>query len=550
MSGIKTSLALTMIVGLHLARARADDAPAIRDRTPDGFIVKCYWTGVFDQTEWFGGQGVVGTFGQLLSPLNGTQKSHAFFFATQEVDDTGQMRTVVRDAQWSSTISHLHYWSKENDKPGAGPGGNGSGAISAADLQVNATDGQKTAKGQNTVNLSVSINTTSDAYRFDVRYHPLEMKGLGVRVSSEIKTMKWDANIFGLSASDEAVKPHQTTTIRREWDIPGTNFRARWLVSRSCDIAEVHLVYPKGTQQQYTFNSDNPGVLYVYFKAAVTPGGQGALEKIKNRVRFEMDGIGSSKMEWDPATPDGKPIVEAGFLQAKLKFTGLPSKNDDFGKKKVQLLVDGKPTDAASVKVFFPKFAKNHPGGQSGDPNWFYYWKEGDVCGIGANDVFDGSAQPNCLGYSRPGRDYIVRLCAIAALQNQGPVTYSGAPAWGSAVVCGQGKGIKCVAEILQHERHHLALYDAFRAQNHWYGNAADPDGDLVSTDGEGITDGIKSDPNDPDTFNIKLSIPDYATYGDDEIRCRKEELKHIIQYHVEKDWADPGCQTTTPYGP
>ena len=121
MSGIRTSLAL--IVALTLTGANAEEAPEIGDRTPDGFVVKCYWTGVFDQTEWFGGQGVVGTFGQLLSPPNGTQKSHAFFFATQEVDDTGQMRTVVRDAQWSSTISHLHYWSKENDRPGAGPGG-------------------------------------------------------------------------------------------------------------------------------------------------------------------------------------------------------------------------------------------------------------------------------------------------------------------------------------------------------------------------------------------------------------------------------------------
>jgi hypothetical protein len=551
MSAIKTSLPFALIVALTLSNAHAEEAPEIGDRTRDGFVVKCYWTGVFDKTEWFGGQGMIGTFGQLSSsPLNGTQKSHAFFFATQEVDNTGKLRTVVRDAQWSSTVSHLHYWSRENDKPGAGPGGKGSGAISAADLQVSATDGQKTAKGQSTVNLSVNINTTSDAYKFDVRYHPLEMKSVvEVRVSSEIKSTKWDADIFGLSVSDEPVKPHQTTTIRQEWDIPGTNFRARWLVTRSCETAEVHLVYPKGTQQQYTFNSDNPGVLYVYFKAAVTPGGQGALEKIRDRVRFEMDGIGSSKMEWDPATPNGKPIVEAGFLQAKLKFTGLPSKNDDFGKKKVQLLLDGQLIESATVKVFFPKLATNHPGGKSSDPNWFYYWKEGDVCGIAANDIFDGDAPRNTLGYSVPWIDHNVRLCRLAALSNQGPVTYFGFPPWGSVVGCGSGKGIKCVAEILQHERHHLALYDAFVAQSQLYG-VSDPDGDMIPTTGEGTTDGIASDPADPDTFNIRTSIPDYATYGDDEIRCRKEELKHTVRYYPEKDWADPGCQTTTPYGP
>ncbi|PYK29610.1 MAG: hypothetical protein DME57_09785 [Verrucomicrobia bacterium] len=263
-----------------------------------------------------------------------------------------------------------------------------------------------------------------------------------------------------------------------------------------------------------------------------------------------MDGIGSSKMEWDPSTPDGKPIVEAGFLQAKLKFTGLPSQNDAFGKKKVQLLVDGQSIESATVKVFFPKLATNHPGGVKGNPNWFYYWKEGDVCGIGANDIFDGETDAGRrLGYSLPNTDHDVRLCPLAALSNQGPITYVGAPPWGSVLGCGSGKGIKCVAEILQHERHHIALYDALVGQHVLYG-VSDSDGDMIPTTSEGTTDGIASDPDDPDTFNIRASIPDYATYGDNEIRCRKEELKHTVPYHPQKDWADPGCQSTTPYGP
>src|SRR5437763_11707147 len=66
-------------------------------------------------------------------------KVSRILFRTQELDDTGKMRTVVRDAQWSSSVSHLHYWSRENDKPGAGPGGHGSGSIAAPDLQVSVT---------------------------------------------------------------------------------------------------------------------------------------------------------------------------------------------------------------------------------------------------------------------------------------------------------------------------------------------------------------------------------------------------------------------------
>jgi len=551
MSGIRTSLAL--IVALTLTGANAEEAPEIGDRTPDGFVVKCYWTGVFDQTEWFGGQGVVGTFGQLLSPPNGTQKSHAFFFATQEVDDTGQMRTVVRDAQWSSTISHLHYWSKANDRPGAGPGGSGSGEISARDLQLSVTEGQKTAKGQSTVNLSVNLDATSDAYQFDVRYHPLEMKGLGVRVSSEMKTMKMKASIWGLSVSDEPVKPHQTTTIRQEWDVPGTNFRARWLVSRSCDIAQVHLVDPHGTGRTYTFDSENPGVLDVNFRAVVAPSSEGILKKIKDHVRFKMDGIGASKMQWDPNNPDGKPTIAGEFLTANLKFIGLPSKNDDFGKKTVQLLVDGTPTETVKVKVFFPKLATNHPGGGKDDPNWFYYWKEGQACGIAAGDTFDSTKGGRWAGYSLPSQDSNVRLCVLAAFEGTGPRSYSSLTGFGSVKVDGHGKGLKRAAEVLEHERHHIAIYALH--------GPVDADGDGVPDGSEPTLDQLKSDPTNPDTFNVaghftgnsdsaKFARKTYGMIGDDEVRCRKKELDLKVPYDPTKDWADPGCQSKVPYGP
>ncbi len=42
---------------------------------------------------------------------------------------------------------------------------------------------------------------------------------------------------------------------------------------------------------------------------------------------------------------------------------------------------------------------------------------------------------------------------------------------------------------------------------------------------------------------------PTYATYGDDEIRCRKKEL-NVTGYTPTKDWANPGCQSKTQFGP
>lgn len=553
MSAIRIALALAMIVALTVSRAHADDPPNIGDRTPDGFVVKCYWNGVFDQTEWFGGQGVVGQFGQLLSPLNGTQKSHAFFSATQEVDDAGKMRFMIRDAYWSSTVSHLHYWSKDNDRPAAGPGGSGQGAISPGDLQISVTEGQKTPNGQSTVNVSVFIDAISDAYKFDVTNNTLEPKGLGVRVSSKTETKKWSANLFGLSASDEPVKPHGTTTIRQEWDVPGTNFHARWLVTRSCETAEVHLIEPKGKQKQYAFDQSDPGKLEVNFKASVEPSSPGILKKMQNDVLFAIDNIGDSKMQWDPNNPNGKPTISGKFLTAKLKYVGLPSKNADFGKKNVQLLVDGAPVESAEVKIFFPKLATNHPGGVKGNPNWFYYWKEGNVCGIASGDTFDNTRPAGEAGYARPEKDSNVRLCMLAASEGYGPRTYTGAAGYGSMQVGGHGKGIKRVAEVLEHERHHIFIY-TLRGQ-------VDGDGDAVPDASEAVLDSVKSDPNNPDTFNIagvftgdsesaKRARMIYSHIGDGEIRCRKKELDLTIRYYPSKDWAEPGCQSKTPYGP
>ena len=41
----------------------------------------------------------------------------------------------------------------------------------------------------------------------------------------------------------------------------------------------------------------------------------------------------------------------------------------------------------------------------------------------------------------------------------------------------------------------------------------------------------------------------DYATYGDEEIRCRKAEL-NVTNYYPRLDWANPGCQSKNQFGP
>lgn len=533
---ISAALCASMVAG------RADDEPIpnLGDRTKDGFVVRCYWTGSYQFTRHDGHQGSRGTFGVLMTPLSKTQITTARFIYTEELDEHGKMRLTPRAGNWSSKMTRLNYWDADGNHSPGGKGGSKEGEIAAEDLTLSVTENEGHAI------VECSINNRPDRYAFDYEYNPLTTPKGGsafeVIVGPKTETRPARADFEPFHKLEQKLLPRKSV-FRQEIGRAEGSYYGRWIITRICETADVHLVYPKGTQQQYTFNSNNPGVLYVLFKATVTPGGPDMLEKVKDRVRFKMEGIGDSKMEWDPTTPDGKPIVETGFLQAKLKFTGLPAKNDDFGKKKVQLLVDGKPIESASVKVFFPKLAANHPGGKSNDPNWFYYWKEGDVCGIAANDIY--VEREGYYGYSEPSVDSYVRLCQAAPMAGDGPQTFDSNSAFGSVTVRGQGRGIKCVAEILEHERHHIAIYTLHSRH--------DTDGDHVPDEMEAYLDDLKSDPNDPDTFNVHYSFDKesgYSGYGDDEVRCRKKELSLSVPYHPEKDWADPGCQTTTPYGP
>jgi hypothetical protein len=293
-------------------------------------------------------------------------------------------------------------------------------------------------------------------------------------------------------------------------------------------------------QNEFTFSSANPGVLAVHLKAKVLA--TGTADSLASRCRFTIDPIGESAMAWGTNNPGGQPVANGDYLEADVTFTGLPTSNVGFGRKNVTITIDGTIKDQKAMEVFFQKDATNHPAGTSTDPNWFYYWKDGGVCGIGADCVWDPT-DPG-WGYTYPGTDSLVRLGVKAPMTNSGPEIYT-SPTYGSYTVTGQGKGIQCVAETLQHERHHLFIYQAFgiivgqKPPN-------DPDGDALPTNDENGYDGIISDPGDPNTF----SVPGYPTLGDNEIRCRKLELTLTIPIFPTKDWSNPGCQSKNQLGP
>ena len=350
-----------------------------------------------------------------------------------------------------------------------------------------------------------------------------------------------------LELSVKAVRPEVDVkfTLKGEPDVV-SHERAVDYVRAMC--AKVEFVTPAGDpvsapkdagdgQNEFTFSTASTGVLTMNLKAKVTPAAAAPI--MAADCHFEVDAVGTSAMAWAAANPKGKATSNGAFLTATVAFTGLPDKNDAFGKKKAILLLNGRKLDENDYEVFFPKNATNHPGGQAGSPNWFYYWKEGGVCGIPSDCIFDPQAE---YGWTQPWTDNIVRIGIDAAEINTGPETYTSRLAgFGSITTTGTGRGIKCVAETIQHEQHHLYLYKTY------HGFGADPDSDGIPSLVEPTEDGVVSCPTNSDTYRLG---GDYCPYGDNEVRCRRIEMRLTITIRPAQDWANPGCQSFSQFGP
>ena len=167
-------------------------------------------------------------------------------------------------------------------------------------------------------------------------------------------------------------------------------------------------------QNEFTYSEANPGVLTMNLKASVSPIGYAAL--IRDDCRFSVDPIGDSTMAWDASNPDGVPTVSENCLIATVTFTGLPKTNSDFGKKKASISCRGAIYDQNDYEVFFAKIAKNHPPCSTcpGCSNWFYYWREGNVCSIPNDAIWREAEGENAdtFGWHEQGVVYLTDLAA------------------------------------------------------------------------------------------------------------------------------------------
>ena len=67
----------------------------------------------------------------------------------------------------------------------------------------------------------------------------------------------------------------------------------------------------------------------------------------------------------------------------------------------------------------------------------------------------------------------------------------------------------------------------------------------------EATLNSVASDTSNPDTFGLRFVFSgEYVSYGENEVRCRKVELQPGITVSPAKDWANPGSQSKTKFGP
>lgn len=220
-------------------------------------------------------------------------------------------------------------------------------------------------------------------------------------------TVVWSSNPAGISGTGRSLSFNPSRLSAGEYVVTARSTRFSSLRDTCIvRIFEIELVTPSGDpvsapsdsgdgQNEFTYSSDSPGVLTMNLKARVTPSV--AASEVADSCKFRVDSIGISAREWASANPSGQAVANGDSLVATVTFTGLPKANSDFGKKVASITFNGIPCDEKNYEVFFPKEAKNHPIGQPDSPNWFYYWKQGNVCSIPSKAKYE--FRPRSYGY-------------------------------------------------------------------------------------------------------------------------------------------------------
>jgi len=327
------------------------------------------------------------------------------------------------------------------------------------------------------------------------------------------------------------------------------------------------------------------GVLTVTCRFQVVAG---RVQGIMGKVRACISDVGDSTLTWQTGAgapspwtgaPDGRPSgantsmgqaiynPATGYFEAVAIYTGLPTSNDAFGPKQVWAqIVDGSQVitqDVQAIEVFYSRLGANNPAaasaGRNWGPNWFYYWKTGNVCGTTTGWEYDDlMGALGIIGYYVPGEDHVNVTGLVATLGDWPPFNLTHKYTSQVITIGGADIGPHFCAQVVAHENLHKKFYDDWalliaaaesdgNVYNDYYDDADD---DGIPNGEEPTCEGIDSEPNDPDTYDMEGYIAGYASYGDQEIRCRKKQMNPGLTVDDSKDWASPGTNSVPPFVP
>ncbi len=262
-----------------------------------------------------------------------------------------------------------------------------------------------------------------------------------------------------LSQLSEAVFPENSDPITIYFAVCASNLP----VKHRLNVLSAVFVTPSGDpvskpkdegtgQNEFAFDSSSTGELEMKLEVHV-PGSSSLSVLEQSRFAFEIDSIGGSQKKWHVLNLGGRPLVKNDMLTAQVTFTGLPELNSDFGRKTVRIKYDGILIAEDDFEVFFSRDATNHPSGQAGSPNWFYYWRQFIPLGrIKTLHFADLSTLPNEPYGATAQSDRIVWLDQKSSGLND--ITNS--------------QGLHTFYEIISHENHHIVLWEE------WWGIEGD----------------------------------------------------------------------------
>lgn len=285
-------------------------------------------------------------------------------------------------------------------------------------------------------------------------------------------------------------------------------------------------------QNEFTYNTSNPGVMTMDLKVLVKPTGTAGVTdrhgvKFSDRCFFKLPTITGSNFAWDAANTDGKSSDSGEHLIAKATYTNLPTNNTDFGLKQAEFSCDGDDSilPKNDFEVFYPATEKNHAGGDPAHPNWFHYYRQNEG---GTDYTYDPilltsrtqSGVPNSIqiadnAYS--GGDYITTTMINGSLFATGR--------------SGTFKYYRYFYSVVVHERHH--------ANNELTVAASIPPQD---TDGDSLPDTYETATTHTDPGNAFSASPqskDDEVYAGGPIEEAANQAADTSQ-----DWANPGTNS------